>query len=100
MFSLPLLLSLVSAASAWTPASSNVTDGLVADSMSNLLELAANGTLKSYLATQNVSQTCTKETLAVRKEYSTLTTEEKLDYINAMKCMFDAPGLTPAVSHT
>lgn len=101
MHPLSCLLGLVvlpSAARAWTPASSDITDALAADSLDNLLKLVSNGTLKSYLATQDVSQTCTAENVARRKDYTTLSQEERLDYVTAMKCLMDAPALTPPVS--
>lgn len=93
-----LVLPSAACASAWTPASSVTTDALAADSLDNLLELVNNGTLKSFLATQNVSQTCTEENVARRKDYTTLSQEERLDYVRAMKCLMDAPALTPVVS--
>lgn len=96
-----LVLPSAACASAWTPASSTITDGLAAESLNNLLHLVGNGTLKSFLATQNVSQTCTEENVVRRKDYTTLSQEEKLDYVNAMKCLMDAPAITPVVStHT
>lgn len=92
------LLLLPSAARAWTPASSSITDALAAESLDNLLELVNNGTLKSYLATRNVSQTCTEENVVRRKDYTALSEDERLDYVNALKCLMDAPARTPAVS--
>lgn len=92
------LVVLPAVARAWSPASSSITDALAADSLDNLLKLVSNGTLKSYLATQNVSQTCTEEKVARRKDYTTLSQEERLDYVTAMKCLMDAPALTPSVS--
>lgn len=92
------LIVLPSTTRAWTPASSSATDALAAESLDNLLKLVRNGTLKSYLATQNVSQTCTEDTVVRRKDYTTLSQEEKLDFVHAMQCLMDAPALTPPVS--
>lgn len=90
-------LVLPSAVRAWTAASSSLTDTLAAESLCNILDLVSNGTLKTFLATQNVSQTCTEETVARRKDFTSLSEEERLDYVDALKCLMDAPALTPSV---
>ncbi|KAF1846119.1 Di-copper centre-containing protein [Cucurbitaria berberidis CBS 394.84] len=41
-------------------------------------------------------QKCTLETAAVRREWSTLASWEKKDYINAVKCLAKKPAKTPA----
>ncbi|PSR90369.1 hypothetical protein BD289DRAFT_366202 [Coniella lustricola] len=64
-----------------------------------MLELyitAADGNLAKYLAVENVTQTCSLSNVAVRKDYTSLTTAEKLDYISAVNCMFASPSLTPS----
>ncbi|KAK4183281.1 hypothetical protein QBC35DRAFT_544200 [Podospora australis] len=39
---------------------------------------------------------CTSEKLVFRREYGSLTRQEKLDYINAVKCLQTLPARTPA----
>lgn len=96
---LPWALALPLAAQAsWTPASTTFTDALAAESLSNQLNLLSNGTLNTILATEGVSQTCNNETAAVRKGFTTLTTDERIAFTTAIKCLMDAPALTPSVS--
>ncbi|TLD25198.1 hypothetical protein PspLS_06104 [Pyricularia sp. CBS 133598] len=40
-------------------------------------------------------RTCTAANLAIRKEYGDLTKEERLDYVNAVKCLMKLPARTP-----
>lgn len=63
-----LSLTLLATTSAYTPASTHGSDLLAAHSLANLEQVVANGELKAYLATQNVSQQCTAENIAVRRE--------------------------------
>lgn len=96
---LPLLLALPLAVQAsWTPASTTFTDALAAESLSNQLNLLSNGTLGAFLATEGVQQSCTKENAAIRKSFTTLTSEERIAFSTAIKCLMDAPALTPSVS--
>lgn len=93
------LLALPSAVegAGWTPASSKVSDALVAASVANQLALVSNGILRSFLATQDVSQNCTEKNAERRKEYTGRSRAEKLDYGNAMKRLMDAAAFTPSV---
>lgn len=90
-------LGLAAATHTWSAASSELTDALAAASLENQLNLVSNGTLKTFLATQNVSQMCTEETVVRRKAYTALSEHEKLDYVRALQCLMDAPALTPSV---
>lgn len=99
MLFLSLLLSLPAAARAWTAAPSLLTDTAVSASMMNLQLAAADGNLTRYLAARNVSQSCTAENVAVRKDFTALSEAERLDFVTAMKCLMDAPGVTPTVRH-
>lgn len=92
-----LLFALTPATQAWTPEPTDATDALAAESLSNLLNVSENGTLAKYLATANVPEVCVKDQVKVRKEYSDMSVQEKLDYVRAVKCLMDAPGTTPAV---
>ncbi|KAK6067544.1 hypothetical protein SCUP234_11542 [Seiridium cupressi] len=82
-------------ASGYTPASTSASDLLAAQSLANLNASVADGTLAAQLATKGVSQTCTIETAAVRREYSTLSNDEKLEYTNAVKCLMAKDPITP-----
>jgi len=95
---LPWLLALPLAVQAWTPASTTLTDALAANSLRNQLNLVSNGTLKDFLATEGVQQTCTKESAVVRKGFTTLNATERTAFTTAIKCLMDAPALTPSVS--
>lgn len=90
-------LALPAATRAWSAASSELTDAIAAASLENQLNLVSNGTLKSFLATQNVSQACTEETVVRRKAYTALSDEEKMNFVQALQCLMDAPALTPSV---
>ncbi|KAL1879876.1 hypothetical protein Daus18300_001715 [Diaporthe australafricana] len=90
-----LLFALAPATQAWTPEPTDATDALAVESLSNLLDVSENGTLAKYLATANVSEVCAKDQVKVRKEYSNMSEQEKLDYVGAIKCLMDAPGITP-----
>ncbi|KAH8646666.1 tyrosinase [Xylariales sp. PMI_506] len=96
--SLSTLLLLVSSplVDAYTSASTIGSDILAAQSLINLGIHVADGSLKKELATLGVSQTCSIAKVAVRREYSTLSNAEKLEYTNAVKCMMDKPGITPS----
>lgn len=74
----------------WTAASTSGTDALFAQSMTNLKAVVNNGSLADYLAGLNVTQTCDLSTAAVRKEYTTLSNAEKLEYSDAVRCLMDS----------
>lgn len=93
-----VLVSLPSAAYAWTAASSVLTDLTVGESMLDLFITAADGNLETYLATEGVTQTCEPGNVAIRKDYTSLSSAEKLDYISAINCLLASPSLTPSVS--
>lgn len=64
-------------------------DALAAKGMINLgFQLAENG----YPS----PETCTLKNLAIRREWDSLSRREKLDYINAVKCLHKLPAKTPA----
>ncbi|KAF1914270.1 hypothetical protein BDU57DRAFT_578059 [Ampelomyces quisqualis] len=56
-----------------------------------------NGTLSDGLTNQQ--KTCTKETVAIRREYSDLSKDERLEYLRAVKCILKAPSKLPAVQY-
>jgi tyrosinase len=92
---MPLLL-LPLAAQAWIPASTEGSDLLAAQSLANLREATLNGSLEEHLAVLGVPQTCQIEEAVVRKEYSTLSSEEKLNYTAAVRCLMDNPATVPS----
>lgn len=74
---------------AWASTNSTL-DALVTQSSANLVKILEDR------KTQNSSATCNSDTVVVRKEWATLTTDEKLTYISAVKCLISSsPGLTP-----
>ncbi|KAK7951219.1 uncharacterized protein PG986_006947 [Apiospora aurea] len=92
LVTLSLLLARVSLVSSWTPAPTHGSDLLAEQSLANLKSALADGTLKQELATQGVSQTCGPDDWAVRREYLTLSDEEKLEYTRAIKCLMAKPA--------
>lgn len=62
------VLALVSHAAAYAPESTEESDALAAHALDNLQAALADGSLKAELATKNVTQECTVENAAVRKE--------------------------------
>lgn len=95
---LVLLASAGSLAQCWTPAPSNGSDQAAAESLAILTAAAADGSLKQELATQGVELLaggCTMENAAVRREYSTLSNDEKLDYTRAVRCLMAKPPISP-----
>lgn len=89
----PLLFSAVSALVAAPRDSTNtpylgLVDFLAAEGLFNL---------GLYVATHGYpSQSCTLENVAVRREWSTLSSAEKTSYINAVQCLASKPSITPA----
>ncbi|KAH6656064.1 hypothetical protein BKA67DRAFT_562558 [Truncatella angustata] len=91
-----LLLVTLPLASTYTPASTFGSDLLAAQSLIKLGVSVADGSLKKQLATKNVPQTCSIDKISIRREYSTLSNDEKLSYTKAVKCLMAKPGQTPA----
>ncbi|KAI0168044.1 hypothetical protein BJ166DRAFT_496312 [Pestalotiopsis sp. NC0098] len=48
-----------------------------------------------YVSSWNVSNTCTSENVVVRREWATLTSGERLEYIDAVKCLMNTEPITP-----
>ncbi|KAI1877138.1 uncharacterized protein JN550_001210 [Neoarthrinium moseri] len=90
------LITLTSAACAYVPESTLATDTLAIASLAKLTASVADGSLKNQLKTKGVSQTCDLRNVAVRREYSTLSNNEKLAYTNAVKCLMSKPAKTPS----
>ena len=82
-WTLALALTPALRASAYMPESTNATDLLATEALSNLIASVGNGSLARELASHNVSQTCDISQAGVRREYSTLSNEKKLEYTNA-----------------
>lgn len=96
---LALLASAASLAHCWTPAPSDGSDQAAAESLEVLTTAAADGSLKQDLATKGVelmAGACTMENAAVRREYSTLSNDEKLAYTRAVQCLMAQPPISPA----
>ncbi|KAK6214456.1 hypothetical protein LQW54_004363 [Pestalotiopsis sp. IQ-011] len=91
------LLALTSvASSAYVPESTLSTDILAISSLAKLAATLADGTLVDLLAGEGVSQECNLLEVGIRREYSTLTNQEKLAYTSAVKCLMSKPAQTPA----
>ncbi|ETS74200.1 hypothetical protein PFICI_14066 [Pestalotiopsis fici W106-1] len=85
---IPLSCAIISILFETTTASTNSTlDALVQNSTQNI---------QAILAGRSSSSSCTSENVLVRKEWATLTSEERLDYIDAVKCLMNAKPITPA----
>ncbi|KAK7908451.1 hypothetical protein PG985_015754 [Apiospora marii] len=87
-----LLLARTPLVSSWTPAPTHGSDLLSEQSLANLKSALADGTLKQELAKEGVPQTCGPDDWAVRREYSTLSDAEKLEYTAAVKCLMAKPA--------
>ncbi|KAK6856634.1 hypothetical protein PG995_006821 [Apiospora arundinis] len=79
----------------FVPEPTDGTDMLAEQSLSNLRDAVADGSLQRKLAERGVAQTCSLENAVIRREYSTLTSTEKLAYTSAVKCLMAKPALTP-----
>ncbi|KAH6659725.1 tyrosinase [Truncatella angustata] len=90
------LLALTSVASAYNPESTLRTDFLAIASLAKLTGSIVDGSLKSHLAEQGVSQSCNILNVGIRREYSTLSRKEKLAYTSAVKCLMAKPAQTPS----
>ncbi|KAH7370471.1 hypothetical protein BKA65DRAFT_418020 [Rhexocercosporidium sp. MPI-PUGE-AT-0058] len=62
-------------------------DDLAAKALENAYKV-----LNGSLSDGSTKVTCTKDTLAVRKEYGDLTNDEKDDYVKSVKCLMAAPS--------
>lgn len=49
----------------------------------------------TQLKARGLEPTCTKDNLAIRKEYGKLSKAEKLDYVASVKCLQQLPARTP-----
>ncbi|KAK8081670.1 Tyrosinase-like protein [Apiospora saccharicola] len=92
LVTLSLLLARASLVSSWTPAPTHGSDLLASQSLAKLKSALADGSLKQELAKEGVAQTCGPDNWAVRREYSTLSDEEKLEYTRAVKCLMAKPS--------
>ena len=71
-------------AHAWTPSSTNATDKLARHGLANL---------KRHHASLNSTTSCNVASATVRKEWLTLSDDEKIAYIDAVKCLMDKPSI-------
>ncbi|KAK8104815.1 uncharacterized protein PG998_011848 [Apiospora kogelbergensis] len=95
LVSLALLASAVSVAICWTPAPSFGSDQAAAESLAQLKEAWADGSLKGHLSTKGVeTDKCDMEQARVRREYSTLSNDAKLAYTRAVQCLMAKPPVT------
>lgn len=62
------IFMLLAKASAWTPASTSLTDGVAASSLQNQLAALSNGSLQALLEAQDVESTCTSSDIVKRRE--------------------------------
>ncbi|KAK8074121.1 hypothetical protein PG994_005020 [Apiospora phragmitis] len=89
------LLSVANGKSCYIPKPTDGTDLLAEQSLCKLRDAVANRSLRQKLAEKDVTQTCTLENASIRREYSTLTSNEKLAYTSAIKCLMAKPARTP-----
>jgi len=80
-------LLLAASAHAWQPSSTNGTDRLAHRGLVNL---------KRHHAVLNSTTSCNVHNAAVRKEWLSLSDDEKIAYIDAVKCLQDTPSLSGA----
>lgn len=76
---------LVSAAAAWTPASTTGTDILAAEGLVKLAVYQHNNPSPSG---------CTLENAYVRREWDSLSTEQKEQYVQAVLCLQSKPSIS------
>lgn len=69
---------------------SKLTSSALLDGLSKLEER------ENRLRARGDEPSCTLQKLAFRKEYGSLSYEERLDYVNAVKCLQSLPPATPA----
>ncbi|KAK8050457.1 hypothetical protein PG994_012187 [Apiospora phragmitis] len=92
LLTLSLILARASLVSSWAPAPTHGSDLLAEQSLAKLKSALADGSLKEELAKQGVAQTCGPDDWAIRREYSTLSDEKKLEYTRAIKCLMAKPA--------
>ena len=74
---------------AWQPSSTNGTDKLAHQGLANL---------KKHHAALNSTTSCDIGSAVVRKEWLSLSNDEKIAYIDAVKCLQDKPSLSGAAA--
>jgi hypothetical protein len=74
-------------AHAWEPSQTNGTDRLAHHGLANL---------RRHHAHLNSTTSCQIGTAAVRKEWLSLSDDEKIAYTNAVKCLMDKPSISGA----
>ena len=94
VWTLALALAPALQASAYTPESTAATDALATEALENLIASVGNGTLTRQLNARGVSQRCEWGKAGIRREYSNLTNQEKLEYTGAGMC--GLPSLSQA----
>lgn len=72
-------------AHAWSPSPTNGTDRLAQEGLANL---------EAYHKSLNSSSSCNLGNAAVRREWLTLSDEEKIAYISAVKCLMSKPSIS------
>jgi hypothetical protein len=72
---------------AWKPSSTNGTDRLAKQGLANL---------KRHHASLNYTSSCDISKAPVRKEWLSLSDDEKIAYIDAVKCLMDKPSKSGA----
>ncbi|KAH8896868.1 Di-copper centre-containing protein [Thozetella sp. PMI_491] len=101
LFTLRLwVIALAALSFAYIPESTVATDLLAAQSLATLIGSIQSGSLGKYLSTRGVKQSCGIGKAIARREYSTLSNNEKLAYTKAVKCLMASPskispGLAP-----
>ncbi|KAH0429210.1 tyrosinase central domain containing protein [Colletotrichum camelliae] len=99
-----IVSSAILASSAWGLPTVQPRDDLAADEarFSNLTESIKADVLKSLdereekLRKRGETATCTSRNLVFRREYGSLSQQERLAYVNAVKCLQQLPSHTPA----
>lgn len=81
--------SLLTAAAAFTPATTAGTDKLAAEGLNNLAH---------YEAKDHPPQQCNTTSGYVRREWDTLSTEEKTEYISAVLCLQSKPSISGSIA--
>lgn len=76
-------------AHAWKPSSTNGTDKLAALGKANL---------ESYHASLNSTSSCGSSNMGVRKEWLSLSDDEKIAYTDAVKCLMTTPSITGSLA--
>ncbi|KAH8888541.1 Di-copper centre-containing protein [Thozetella sp. PMI_491] len=74
-------------------AAANISELVEAQKAQILASLEADN---EKLRKRGLKPKCTPQTVSFRREYGSLSRQEKLDYINAVKCLQSLPARTPA----